>query len=74
LRLWHCEFEFDSWLGILDTTLYDKACQRQVSGFFQALGFPPPIKLTATIITKINEKMVFNEILRITAAIKEEQK
>jgi len=37
--------------GVLDTTLCDKACQwlRQVGGFFRALWFPLPIKLTVTI-------------------------
>ena len=40
--------------GVLDTTLCDKVVSdlRQVGGFLQVLGFPPPIKLTATIYLK----------------------
>jgi hypothetical protein len=38
--------------GVLDTTLSDKVCQWLATGqwFFQVLRFPPPIKLTATIL------------------------
>jgi len=35
--------------GVFNTTLCDKVCQRQVSGFLQALAFLPSVKLTATI-------------------------
>ena len=40
-----------SWQGVLDKTLCDKVVSGllQVCGFLQALQFPPPIKLTATI-------------------------
>ena len=50
-----CEFEPRSWRGVFDTTLCDKVCQLQVSGFYRVLRFPPPIKpikLTATILLK----------------------
>jgi hypothetical protein len=49
--IFHCEFEFCSWLGVLDTTLCDKFVSglRQIGGFLWILQFPPPIKLTATI-------------------------
>jgi hypothetical protein len=34
--------------GVLDTTLCNKICQWQVSGFLRVHRFPPPIKLTST--------------------------
>jgi hypothetical protein len=36
--------------SVLDTTLCDKVCQCQVCGFLQVLQFPPPIKLTITML------------------------
>ena len=47
-----CEFESRSFRGVLDTTLCDKVCDRQVGGFLRVLRFPPPIKLAATILLK----------------------
>ena len=47
-----CEFKPRSWRGVLDTTLCDKVVSdlRQVGGFLRVLRFPPPMKLTTTIL------------------------
>jgi hypothetical protein len=52
--------------GVLDTTLCNKVCQRLEAGcgFLRVFRFPPPIKLTATIITEI--------LLRVALKLKTE--
>ena len=35
---WHCEFEFHSWWGVLDTTLCNKVCQWLMVGLLFSLG------------------------------------
>ena len=47
-----------SWQGVLDTTSSIYVIKfvsnlRQISDFLRILGFPPPIKLTATILLKV---------------------
>ena len=61
-----CEFEPRSWLGALNTTLYDKVCQWLVAGrcLSHVLQSPPPIKQTATDITEILLKVSLNIITR----------
>jgi hypothetical protein len=43
---YRCEFESRSWRGVYDTTLCDQVYQ----WFSPDIRFPPPIKLTATIV------------------------
>ena len=61
LMLW---FESRSWWGVLDTTLYDKACQWLVTGrcFLRVLPFPPPNKTNRHDITEILLKVALNTI------------
>jgi hypothetical protein len=37
-------------LDMTENRIFTRLCQRQVGGFLRVLLFPPPIKLTATIL------------------------
>jgi hypothetical protein len=50
---WHCEFEFCSWWGVLDTALCDEICKWLVAG-------TPPIKTDYHDITEILFKVALH--------------
>ena len=49
---WSCEFESRSGRRVQHYVIKFVSDLRQVGGFLRVLGFPPPIKLTATIYLK----------------------
>ena len=52
---WCCEFESRSGRGVHHYVIKFVSDLRQVGGFLRVLGFPPPIKLTATISLKYHQ-------------------
>jgi hypothetical protein len=51
---WCCEFESRSGRGVQHYVIKFVSDLRQVCGFLRVLQFPPPIKLTATILLALN--------------------
>jgi hypothetical protein len=50
---WHCEFKSSSGWGVQHYVIKFVSDLWQVCGFLRVLRFPPPIKLTATILLKV---------------------